>query len=229
MSRLTIVPATFLAIILISGSGLAAPPEKGEGAANSLLTYIDDAGNLVFGYQPVFDENGNPIARLVPLHGEMDGINVELGECAVDENGNPTTYEGEGPLMGSTCVVFGDGVEPGTFRRAHEGNTAFTDCFCTVAGHGDPAIPDFDLILTDPIAAVEDFEALKDNLDLINSFLTLKISYPNGMPKQYPGGFTKFAFQDGMGELEGLHGEGTLNFAAPFFGEPAVTFKYLIK
>ena len=88
MSRLTIVPATFLAIILISGSGLAAPPEKGEGAANSLLTYIDDAGNLVFGYQPVFDENGNPIGRLVPLHGDIDGYNVELGEWRRSRAGN---------------------------------------------------------------------------------------------------------------------------------------------
>jgi hypothetical protein len=221
VSRLTIVPATFLAMIL-SGSGLAASPEKGEGAANSFLFYSDESGDH-FGYEPVFDQNGNPIGRLVPLHGDIDGINFESGECA------PGVYP-SGPLAGSTCVVFGDGVEPGTFKRTHEGQTAFTDCFCTVAGQGDALIPDFplDISFGDPVVLAQ-FEALKDDLDLIESFLTLKISYPNAVPKQYPGGFTKFAFQDGTGELEGLRGEGTLNFAAPFFGEPAVTFKYVIK
>jgi hypothetical protein len=52
--------------------------------------------------------------------------------------------------------------------------------------------------------------------------LSLRISYPEATPKQYPFGFTKFAFQDGTGALSGLRGQGTLDFAA----NPAVSFSY---
>jgi hypothetical protein len=85
------------------------------------------------------------------------------------------------------------GDGPGRFQRAHPGGTGFTTCHCTVAGVGDPG----------------------------DSFI-LKISYPPATPPQYPFGFTKFAFQDGTGELAGLRGEGTLDFAA----NPAVSFSY---
>lgn len=85
------------------------------------------------------------------------------------------------------------GDGPGQFRRAHAGSTAFTTCECTVAGVG----------------------AAGDQV-------TLKISYPPATPPQYPGGFTKFTFQDGTGALQGLRGQGTLNFAVA----EAVSFTY---
>ena len=85
------------------------------------------------------------------------------------------------------------GTGPGQFVRAHPGQTAFTTCQCTVAGVGDD-----------------------------DSSFVLRISYPKATPPQYPFGFTKFTFQDGTGALEGLRGQGTLDFAA----SPQVTFRY---
>lgn len=85
------------------------------------------------------------------------------------------------------------GEGPGQFIRAHAGSTAFTTCECSVAGVGAPG-----------------------------DQVTLKISYPPATPPQYPGGFTKFTFQDGTGALQGLRGQGTLNFALT----EAVSFAY---
>jgi hypothetical protein len=85
------------------------------------------------------------------------------------------------------------GTGPGQFVRARPGQTAFTTCECTVGGVGGE-----------------------------DSSFVLKISYPKATPPQYPFGFTKFTFLDGTGELEGLRGQGTLDFAA----SPQVTFTY---
>lgn len=85
------------------------------------------------------------------------------------------------------------GTGPGQFVRARNGQTAFTTCQCTVDGVGDD-----------------------------DSSFVLKISYPRATPPQYPFGFTKFTFMDGTGALEGLRGQGTLDFAA----SPQVTFTY---
>lgn len=85
------------------------------------------------------------------------------------------------------------GTGPGQFVRAHPGQTAFTTCECTVGGVGDA-----------------------------DSSFVLKISYPKATPPQYPFGFTKFTFLDGTGALEGLRGQGTLDFGA----SPQVTFTY---
>jgi hypothetical protein len=43
--------------------------------------------------------------------------------------------------------------------------------------------------------------------------VTLKISYPPAVNGKYPGGFTKFTFQHPEGGLQGLAGQGTLDFA----------------
>ncbi len=85
------------------------------------------------------------------------------------------------------------GTGPGRFVREHPGQTAFTTCQCTVGGVGDD-----------------------------DSSFVLKISYPKATPPQYPAGFTRFTFQDGTGALEGLRGQGTLDFAVV----PQVTFRY---
>ncbi len=53
--------------------------------------------------------------------------------------------------------------------------------------------------------------------------VTLKISYPPPTTPNYPGGFTKFTFQDGRNGLEGLTGQGTLDFSK---GTDQVTFTY---
>jgi hypothetical protein len=77
------------------------------------------------------------------------------------------------------------GSGPGQFTRLRPGGVAFTTCHCTVGGVGGP-----------------------------NDTVTLKISYPPATPPQYPGGFTKFTFQDGTGELAGLSGQGTLDLSS---------------
>ena len=85
------------------------------------------------------------------------------------------------------------GDGPGEFTRLAQGGVARTTCHCTVGGVGNPG-----------------------------DQVTLKISYPPALPKQYPSGFTKFTFQDGTGALSGLRGEGTLDFGA----FPQATFSY---
>ena len=85
------------------------------------------------------------------------------------------------------------GDGPGQFTRLRPGGTAFTTCECTVDGVGDPG----------------------------DSFV-LKISYPPATPPQYPFGFTKFTIQHGTGALEGLRGQGTLDFGS----DPQITFNY---
>lgn len=87
------------------------------------------------------------------------------------------------------------GDGPGQFTREAPGGTAFTTCTCTVGGVGNPG----DQVI-------------------------LKISYPPVVNELYPGGFTKFAFQDGTGALKNLTGQGTLNFAN--FGTTPITFTY---
>ncbi len=72
--------------------------------------------------------------------------------------------------------------------------TAFTTCQCTVGGRG------------------------------AGDQVTLKIAYPPATPGIYPGGFTKFTFQDGTGALSSLRGQGTLDFAN--FGTTPVSFQY---
>jgi hypothetical protein len=96
----------------------------------------------------------------------------------------------------SYCLNFGDG--PGQFtRQMAPGGTAFTTCKCTVGGRGNAG----DQVI-------------------------LKISYPPTTPGIYPAGFTKFAFQDGTGELASLSGQGTLDFTK-FGGNPGpISFTY---
>jgi hypothetical protein len=97
------------------------------------------------------------------------------------------------PGVGNTyCVVFGDG--PGMFTRSAPGGVARTICKCSVGGVGSEA----------------------------TTQVTLKISYPPAVNDLYPGGFTKFTFQDGTGALSTLSGQGTLNFAA----YPQASFSY---
>jgi hypothetical protein len=76
------------------------------------------------------------------------------------------------------------GDGPGMFTRLAPGGVSFTTCHCTVAGEGEPG----DTVI-------------------------LKISYPPATPPQYPFNFTKFTFLHGTGELSGLSGQGTLDFA----------------
>lgn len=81
------------------------------------------------------------------------------------------------------CLVFGEG--DGQFTRLAPGGVAFTTCTCGVK---------------------------KADGTYAYGTVTLKISYPPAVNGQYPGGFTKFTFQDGTGDLAGLSGQGTLNF-----------------
>lgn len=124
----------------------------------------------------------------------VTGREVQLTGDIVGINFEPgTCVPGVDMTLGFPTSCVVFGDGPGQFQRAHPGGTGFTTCHCTVAGVGDPG----------------------------DSFI-LKISYPPATPPQYPFGFTKFAFQDGTGELAGLRGEGTLDFAA----NPAVSFSY---
>jgi hypothetical protein len=127
------------------------------------------------------------------LNGEP-GRNVQLTGDIVGINFEAGTCNpGVDMSLGFPTSCVVFGDGPGQFTRARTGQTAFTTCSCTVAGIGNPG----------------------------DQFI-LKISYPPATPPQYPFGFTKFTFQDGTGALSGLHGHGTLDFAA----NPAVSFNY---
>jgi hypothetical protein len=124
----------------------------------------------------------------------VTGRNVQLTGDIVGINFEPgTCVAGVDMSLGFQTSCVVFGEGPGQFVRAHPGGTGFTTCHCTVGGVGDPG-----------------------------DQVTLRISYPPATPPQYPFGFTKFTFQDGTGELAGLRGQGTLDFAS----NPAVSFNY---
>ena len=124
----------------------------------------------------------------------VTGRQVQLTGDIVGINFEPgTCVPGVDMTLGFPTSCVVFGDGPGQFRREHPGGTGFTTCHCTLAGVGDPG----------------------------DSFI-LKISYPTATPPQYPFGFTKFTFQNGTGDLAGLRGEGTLDFAA----NPAASFSY---
>lgn len=160
------------ALLLATPPGVSAqgPPQFGTAA----FAFVEvEPGSGVFGFASGTDQ-GVP-GRFVTLVGDIEGLNFEPGFChpGVDLSlGFPTS-----------CVAFGDG--PGQFTRLRSGGTAFTTCYCTVAGVGEAG----------------------------DSFV-LKISYPPATPPQFPFGFTKFTIQHGTGALERLRGQGTLDFAS---------------
>lgn len=124
----------------------------------------------------------------------VTGRNVQLTGDIVGINFEPgTCVAGVDMSLGFPTSCVVFGDGPGQFVRARPGGTAFTTCHCTVAGVGDP-----------------------------DDQVTLRISYPTATPPRYPFGFTKFAFQDGTGDLAPLRGQGTLDFAS----NPAVSFSY---
>lgn len=127
------------------------------------------------------------------LNGEP-GRNVQLTGDIIGINFEAGTCNpGVDMSLGFPTSCVVFGDGPGQFTRSRKGQTAFTTCSCTVAGIGNAG----------------------------DQFI-LRISYPPATPPQYPFGFTKFSFQDGTGALSGLHGQGTLDFAA----NPAVSFSY---
>jgi hypothetical protein len=106
-----------LAVVLGTGTALAAPPTTGGGG-------IDFGPSLV----PATGPNGEP-GRNVFLTGTITGLNFEPGIC------NPFPA-GSGPVTGK-CLNFtkSQPVQPGEFLRAHSGQTAFTYCNpCTIDG-----------------------------------------------------------------------------------------------
>jgi hypothetical protein len=127
------------------------------------------------------------------LNGES-GRDVQLTGDIVGVNFEPGICNpGVDMSLGFPTSCVVFGDGPGQFTRARPGNTAFTTCACTVAGIGNPG-----------------------------DGFSLRISYPEATPKQYPFGFTNFALLFGTGALSGLRGQGTLDFAA----NPAVSFSY---
>lgn len=124
----------------------------------------------------------------------VTGRQVQLTGDIVGINFEPgSCIPGVDTTLGFPTSCVVFGDGPGQFTRASPGATAFTTCHCTVAGVGDPG----------------------------DSFI-LVTSYTTATPPQYPLGFARFTFQDGTGDLAGLRGHGTLNFAA----NPALSFDY---
>jgi hypothetical protein len=148
------------------GAGGSVTAAAGGGGSLTGTAYFDPNPFAVGGFADV------PGGRNVGLNGDIVGINFEPGTC----------QPGVDAVFGLHCFLFGDGA--GQFTRLHPGGVAFTTCYCTVGGVGNPG-----------------------------DHVTLKISYPPATPPQYPAGFTKFTFQDGTGALSRLSGQGTLDFA----------------
>ncbi len=140
------------------------------------------SGSLDFGPSLVPAERDGVEGRIVYLTGAIRGENFEPGDCNPFRSGD---LPPELQFLVGKCVNFtkSEPVRPGEFKRARRGQTAFTVC--------DPCT------LTDPETGEE----------RTGSF-TLKISYPN--PNNLT--FTKFTIQDAAGGLEGLRGQGTLDF-----------------
>src|SRR5688572_11162289 len=64
--------------------------------------------------------------RNVVLQGDIEGTNFEPGTC----------HPGVDSVFGLHCFLFGDGA--GQFTRLRPGGVAFTTCYCTVGGVGEP-------------------------------------------------------------------------------------------
>jgi hypothetical protein len=200
-----------------------------SGQAASLLFFINpdlcpDTANPCFGYKPAF-KAGKNIGRWVPLNGDIDGLNFEPGQCSTE------------PFLGwgfpVYCLFFGDGVAPGTFKRARQGDTAFTTCNCTVGGKGDPLIPDFPLQIVGEAArtsALLAYDKLQRQIEnrKVESYFTLRIQYFDpGVNPNYPAGYTEFDMFAGRERLHGLVGTGVLDFNADVF--PPITFMYKLR
>src|SRR4051812_3001974 len=104
-----------LAVVLSTGTVLAAPPKDGSGAFDFPSSLVPATRN---------GETG----RNVFLTGTITGRNFEPGIC------NPFPV-GSGLVTGK-CVNFTKSapVKPGEFMRAHPGQAAFTICECTIDG-----------------------------------------------------------------------------------------------
>ena len=148
--------ATALAVS-VSGTSLDAQRLYGTGSLNFGPSLVPSTGPS--------GESG----RDVFLQGAIEGLNFEPGLCEPDPN-----------FFGK-CATFtrSNNLQPGDFKRAHPGQTAFTLC--------SPC-----------------------RIDERTGSFVLKISYPN--PKDLT--FTKFTIQQASGGLEGLRGQGTLDFTS---------------
>lgn len=203
-----------------------------SGEAASLLFFVHpvlcpDTSTPCFGYEPAYDRRGRPIGRWVPLNGDIDGLNFEPGVCAREPYLDPTTK------VKMYCLAFGDGVMPGTFKRALPGTVAFTRCHCTVEDVGDSLIPDLPLQIVGNNAltkALRAYDRLQRQIEegRIDSYFTLHIQYFDpGQNPNYPAGYTEFDMFDGRGRLRGLFGSGVLDFGATT--EPPITFTYWLR
>jgi len=122
--------------------------------------------------------------RVVELAGDIKGLNFEAGVCQGGTLALPNDTPDPSDDFVTHCLVFGEGA--GQFTRLAPGGVAFTTCTCGVK---------------------------KADGTYAYGTVILKISYPPAVNNLYPGGFTKFTFQGGTGDLANLSGQGTLNFA----------------
>jgi hypothetical protein len=102
-----------LALVLSTGTVLAAPPIPGSGAFDFPSSLVPSTRNGEAG-------------RDVFLTGTITGRNFEPGDC------NPFPA-GSSPVAGKCLNFTKSAPQPGEFQRAHPGQTAFTICDpCTI-------------------------------------------------------------------------------------------------
>lgn len=191
--RSTIAIASLVATAACTGSAPMSPSAAPTASLSSSSAATDAQGGSLTGNGSLvlnFGIAGYPGAAGFES-GELNGQTGRVVELAGDIKG--INFEAgvchDGTLtfpngFVTHCLVFGEG--DGQFTRLAPGGTAFTTCTCGVK---------------------------KADGTYAYGTVILKISYPPAVNGQYPGGFTKFTFQGGTGDLAGLSGQGTLNFA----------------
>jgi hypothetical protein len=191
--RSSIVLGAVVAIAACAGSNPTSPSQP----ASTTAALSSSASDGIQGNSGSV-QSGSAAFNLVPVGSTFGfaavpgGRSVQLSGDIVGTNFEPGTCHPGVDSVAGLSCVF-FGDGAGQFTRSAPGGVAFTTCSCKVGGVGNPG-----------------------------DQVTLKISYPPATPPQYPGGFTKFTFQDGTGALSGLRGEGTLDFAT----NPQVSFTY---
>jgi len=181
--RSTLAIVSLVATAACTGSSPMSPSAAPTASLSSASVATDAQGGALQG-RGGLAPFGLPAGLGFPA--VQGGRNVTLVGDIAGTNFEPgVCHPGTDLTLGfpTSCLLFGEG--PGQFTREAPGGVAFTTCHCSVAGVGSEA----------------------------TTQVTLKIAYPPATNGLYPGGFTKFTFQNGTAALSTLSGEGTLNFA----------------
>jgi hypothetical protein len=107
--------AALMLLVVSVGMASAATPKTGSGDFDFTTSLVPATRDGQEG-------------RIVYLRGVISGTNFEPGIC------NP--FPAAVPVVGNKCLNFTktQPVQPGEFLRAHNGQTAFTVCDCTIEG-----------------------------------------------------------------------------------------------